>query len=205
MATKQKPSIFQRIGWQKLLFESFLIIFSILFALFINEWRKNQELGAQRQKALQMVIGELEHNLEELEYVIPYHRQSAIRLDSVSQDAGQMQQPLFGVTRGVLERGILPAELQTTAWNTAQLSGAVSLFDEQTIYALAGVYELQSHGVENTWKEIAEFYLSTDNFDSALTQRRITMLVLYFQELASQEEFLLRRTKEAIAALQQQL
>lgn len=204
MTTKSRTSVFRRVDWRKLLFESFLIIFSILFALFINEWRKSQELESQRKKALEMIIGELEHNRDGLERVIAYHQQSAVRLDSAASFT-PLDESLFFIANRLLERGILPAELQTTAWNTAQLSGSVSLFDEQLIYALAGVYELQAKGVENTLKEIAAFYLNIDNLEATLTKQRLTMLSLYFQELASQEVFLLQRMEGAIKALQAEI
>lgn len=195
----------QRLGWQKLLFESFLIVLSILFALLINEWRKGQEQAAQRDKALNMVLQELKHNYEELEIVMPYHQKVNAGLDSIltnSTGEALSDSPLKQILSSVARRGIMPPELQTTAWNTSQLSGAMSLFDEETIYALANVYELQANGVGLTWKEIANFYLSPSLFDMEKNQIHLSLLAVYFYELYQQERFLMDRTGEAIKTLE---
>ncbi|MBK7869597.1 MAG: hypothetical protein IPJ74_02400 [Saprospiraceae bacterium] len=192
---------FQRIDGRKLIFESILIIFSILLALFINEWRKGQEQTAQRQKSMHMILQELQHNADQLENVIPYHARATKQLDSLLKTNIDLNSGVLSIAGQVLRRGINPPELRSTAWNTAQLSGSVGLFKEEAIYALANVYELQEDGVEITWKEIARFYMSADNFDSTLTLQRLALLKIYFNELYQQEQFLQERTNEAIMQL----
>lgn len=192
-------------NWRRFLFESLLIVFSILLALLINQWREYGKEVAQRQKALNMIINELEHNSNQLQLVIPYHQEASATLDSILA-IPSAQSPLHGKTTlevisGFLRRGINPPELQKTAWNTSQLSGAVSLFDEETIYALANVYETQDKGVEIMWKEIAKLYIDPGSFDLTFTQRNILLLRFYFNELQAQEVFLQQRAQEAIEQL----
>lgn len=205
---KSGKSWTQRLDWQKLLFESFLIVLSILFALLINEWRKGQEQAAQHDKALAMVLKELQHNRDELKKVMPYHQKVKVELDSILKHTSLqvlLEQPVRQYLGDVAPRGIFPPELQTTAWNTAQLSGAVSLFDEETIYALANVYELQANGVGLTWKEIADYYLDPSLFDMTKNQIHLSLLGVYFYELYQQERFLKDRTVEAIETLQKKM
>lgn len=205
MSTKRS---FSGDTWRKLLFESLLIVFSILLALLINQWREHGKEVAQRKKALGMIIKELEHNALQLRDAMPYHENAVTKMDSIlaipATHSPLNQATTLGITSGLLRQGIKPPELQTTAWNTAQLSGAVSLFDEETIYALANVYETQSRGVEIMWKEIAKFYLDPNSSDPTFTKRNFPLLRFYFNELYHQEIFLEERTTEAIKQLKKE-
>ncbi|MFN7119612.1 MAG: hypothetical protein ACK4TA_22640 [Saprospiraceae bacterium] len=201
-------SWFSRENWQRFLFESALIVFSILLALLLNQWREYGKGATQRSKALGMIIKELEHNSTQLKRVAPYHQEVSALLDSISKvpvaSSPMAGQTTLEVIAKPLRYGINPPELQTTAWRTAQLSGTVSLFDEATIYVLANVYELQEKGVEIMWREIAKIYLDPNSFDPAFTRRHVPVLRFYFLELYNQEVFLQARIQEAIDQLKQQ-
>ena len=62
MSNNAITSFFSKFKLPKILRESLLIVFSILFALVINEWHVGQKLEAEKEKILASIILELEKN-----------------------------------------------------------------------------------------------------------------------------------------------
>ncbi len=69
----ESTKVLNRQNILKMVFESALIIFSVLLALFLNEYRGQLKENQAKKQALQMVKIELKANLETINEWYPYH------------------------------------------------------------------------------------------------------------------------------------
>ncbi|MEM7573934.1 MAG: hypothetical protein AAF433_13590 [Bacteroidota bacterium] len=187
---------------KKIIRESLLIVFSILFALVINEWRANQKLRVEKEKILDSIVLELENNLASLEEVAPYHAQVAERLNELLtqeylEDSLGNQNPIevFLQHSGY---GLQEPRVQANAWQTAQLSGTLSQFDNETIYELSKLYELQNEGVEAAWKKIVEMFYDNDSFEAIHRMAVLQKLQLSMASLSGMEEYLIEKHQKTL-------
>lgn len=194
------------INWRGILTESGFIVFSILLALLINEWRSNIQLKNQKQKVMNMIVQELERNKKSLEQVAPYHKKIHEKLEQLTQadtfeSAFENMDAMQVLRKEVLTTGIGKPSIQATAWNAAQLSNTLNLFDDQTLYLLSSIYELQEDGVEIMWKEVGMHILSPGVLQSEGKLLYLKTLSIYLGELQSQEFFLIEEYEKTLKAL----
>ena len=199
-------SSFRNTKLPKLLSESILIVLSILLALVINEWRANQKLESEKEKIMESITLELENNLKSLHSVMPYHKEVAQTLeklliqenikDSLGNRTGI---ELFFKYAG---RGFQEPRVQANAWQTAQLSGTLSQFDNETIYHLSVLYELQKEGVETGWKKTVESFYDNASFDPSLNRAILQKFQLAMSSLYGMEQYLIEKHEETLEYLE---
>lgn len=118
--------------------EAASVIFAVLVALAVDEWRgerANQEIAI---RALTGIEKEIEVNLDELRGTHDENGRFLARLDSaISAEAGEAS------------AGFEYALLSASAWETAQITRATSYVDYDLVQRLARTYELQSLFIEN--------------------------------------------------------
>lgn len=193
-------------NWKTILTESMLIVFSILLALLINQWTNNLQLKKQKNRSLSLIVQELEHNRNSLENLAPYHQRFADKLDALIQsdsfpEAFARMNGMEILRSGIMTSGLGKPDVQSTAWNAAQLSNAINLFDDQTLYTLSSIYELQEEGVDIVWKEVGRYILSAEMLDPQRKEIALKLLSIYINELASQELFLKEKYEDGLKEL----
>ncbi len=204
---KTKSSSFQKINFRKLFSEPLLIVFSILLALFINEWRTNYNLEKEKEKEkiLASIVLELEQNLESLDAVQPYHKKISqgimTFLGSDSLELKIKGKTAIETFYQFIPEGIQEPRVQATAWNTAQLSEAIRLFDNETIYQIAQTYEHQNEGVEEGWKMIIQASMDLEFYKEEFTKAFLMRMANSFQNLSQIEGFLMRKTEKTLKVL----
>lgn len=124
----------------RVLFESFLIVISILVALALDEWREQRQDDDMVHHALRNFVSEINQN--------------KIRID----DATPFNQGLLDVLQGNYERdevssiddfvmmlgSYTPVVLQSTAWDTALATGSLAKMDYNLVSALSLTYNMQN-------------------------------------------------------------
>jgi type II secretory pathway pseudopilin PulG len=186
-------------AWGRLLAESVLIVLSILLALGADAWREGRIESERREAALDNVRAEIEANIAALASVLPYHVEVLGRLgETVGADHGVAG---FAVLAGVAPRGLQSPDIRRTAWLTALSSGVVASFDYDTIYALSGLYDMQEQGVMTTVGRITDMLFSTELHDPTRVGIALARIDALTRELVGQEEYLLGRSREVLAAL----
>lgn len=192
----------KRVNGFQIIIESLLIIFSILFALGVNEIRATKQLNSQKEESLHNLENELKRNFKGLEKVIPYHKKITQRLlkmiDSLSTIKGEINKTGLELMSDVNPSGIMPPSPQKTSWETIRITNSISLLDFELVNDLSKLYKLQEDGVEITWKLIANFLLSRENFDPNHTFENLKILNAYITELYSQELYLKQKIKYAL-------
>ena len=135
----------------KLLLEASMVIFAVLVALALEEWRQEQRLLEFADRAQAAVVAEVEANLQELDDT----RDALLTMQGVLAvvlEAGDM-----AAMEGDLE--IALPELSSAAWEVAQGSEAAPYFEYEWVIEMARAYE------------VLEIYAnSSDNVIAAVSQ-----------------------------------
>lgn len=124
----------------RVVFESFLIVVSILLALALDEWTEDMEIEELVSRSIISFERELQQNKARIEDAIPYHSGLLgilMRLDE-SDDPATLEQ-----YRDIMS-GLQPIRLLSTAWDTAVTTGALSRMDYEMVAALSQTYDAQS-------------------------------------------------------------
>jgi hypothetical protein len=116
----------------KALFESALIVFSILLALAINGWKEDRDNQRLASQALANFEREIQDNSGKIATRIPYHSRLS---ESFKKSRSMSEVPGW--------QGIKPPILQDTAWQTALATNALSQIRYDTVSALSRVYTYQ--------------------------------------------------------------
>ena len=196
----------KKLDFGHLMVEAILIVFTVLLALTLNEWRTNVKERKIKDKALKNIISEIRSNKEDIESKLDYHLQTSekIRLYMSNDSLWTSLNPSSGIeaVSTIMTRGIANPNLQSGAWNSAVLSGVVNSFEYDVLYELSNLYQIQENGPNSTWKIMAGFFSESSSFDPA-NARQVTMkFQLAFRELYSQERSLLKDYEKALSLLE---
>lgn len=134
--------------FKKYIGEGILIVFSVLFALFINRIAENRDLEKRKQTALTSIRQERYRNSGIMQSWRDQHSQIQAKLDSLL--AGQKDSLLQLLAQqdyldlGLLtdQQSLVAAVLSDTAWESAKSTTLVSEFDVKTIERLTSVYKM---------------------------------------------------------------
>ncbi len=194
-----------KIDFRSILIEAVLIVFTVLLALALSEWRNSIKENRTKQAVLNNIVQEIESNKLELEEKLGYHSEIAKKLGSYLNSDSLWSTLTYrsGMEAmiQIMDKGLQNPNLQTGAWRTAEVSGVVGSFDYETIYTLSNVYRIQMDGPENTWKQLAKLFTDPTLTRPENAKQLGLMLQLGFNELASQERSLLRHYERSLEEL----
>ena len=124
----------------RVLFESFLITISILVALALDEWRENRQDEQAIQQALSNFVSEIQRNKARIEDTAPFNRGllEVLRNHYENRDIGSVDDYVNMV------ESYAPAELRTTAWETALATGSLAEMEYDLVSVLSFTYGKQS-------------------------------------------------------------
>jgi hypothetical protein len=186
----------------RVLAEFVVIVVSILAAFAVEEYRESRVEARRREVALRNIRAEIEHNIAALEAVVAYHTETAGRLAAAAsvgtQPGGQSG---FETSAAAAPQGLRPPDLRRAAWQAAQATGAVSLFDYELGQHVAGTYDAQAIGVEATVQRLVDQVFSVGMFRSADAEGVVRLMGALSGELVAQERQLLDLLGELSATL----
>jgi hypothetical protein len=190
------------VWWGRILVESVLIVFSILVALFVDEWRDQRHLDEQRDRALSDIHSEIVLNLGAIDSVVDYHltiRDSlGVLLQRLATDE-RVERSAWELAMGAAPAGIQRPDVTSIAWQTAAASEAVALLDIGLTNRLGSLYDIQAKGVESTVLRVQDLLFDPILFDPARSVAVLRVLQALAQELAGQELYLAQRYREILA------
>jgi hypothetical protein len=185
----------------KLLIESGLIVFSVLFALFIDRMASNAKTNEQKRTALARIHQELSENDKLIREMITLHDKVIQRLNAaISSQNDTLRQQI--AKDGYLDyrllakgKSLFPRYPSRTSWEAAKSTGIISEFDYETIETCEGAYSSQEMITNNTLPKIIEdlFDLDSSQMDLKLIKFR-----LKFVEISEQEKTLQQLLQSAI-------
>jgi hypothetical protein len=126
---------------REVVIQSLAIIFSILLALWADQWKERRVGRENAIVALRNFLKEIRQNEARLDDVLPYHkglRKMLVQLDSSHSIRTQGEfQNAVGLD------GLRSPSLLQTAWLTAVATGILTKLDYETVAALSLTYTLQ--------------------------------------------------------------
>ncbi len=184
-----------------------LIVFSVLFALFINKMAADARENKDVRIAKESIRQELEQNAWVLKRWKKQHIEIRNRLtgilegknDSLKNELLQYEFLNLGVLTG--NQSLMDAFLTDTAWESAKTTGILSAFDFETTQQLTRVYTLQRVLTTRTLSQILDLYFDRSAHDMADLNQTLIQFQLRFWELTGQEELMVQLFDEALTAL----
>ncbi len=132
MGNKSK---FRRIDWSRILVEMISVVFAVLLALFLNEWRNSVRENHQLAEARANMTLELRHNLSETEVKLSEHRKQLKELEQLKDSIGKFKLPISEYRFGV---GIL--NLQEASWRSITLTKVVNKLEFEELNRFSELY-----------------------------------------------------------------
>ncbi len=132
-----------------LLVEIVSIVFAVLLALVVNEWRENRHLAQQVERSVDGLRLEIESNLQKVREAHAYQAQTLelmrSTLYSEEEDAHEPDYEALITQLYEREGGMwCPAQTVDSAWKTAETTGILRHMDYQRVLLLAHVYDSQA-------------------------------------------------------------
>jgi hypothetical protein len=147
----------RRIRWPvwlpRVLFESALIVFSVLLALAVDEWRDSRSQAARARIAVDAIVAELQANRRDAARAQTFHRGMAATLGAL---AAKGEPPSREVALGGLFQ---PARVVSTAWTSARETGTLDQLPYDLLLRISRVYERQSSYEELRMQILADIYI----------------------------------------------
>ena len=196
-------------NYKKYLAEGTLIIFSVLFALFINKLFDDYQTNQKKVAALESIEQELLRNQSILKNWKEKHIAIRDRISSILEgesDSLKMELLKFNyLNLGILtdNESLIDAILIDTAWESARSTGIVSEFDFETTQKLTLVYSMQDVLTDRTIAKILDYYFDTNSHDMENLERILVQFQLRFWELTGQEELMMTVYQDALEQLEE--
>jgi hypothetical protein len=124
----------------RVLFESVLIVVSILLALYLDEWRDDRQDAENIENALANFVSEIQQNRARVEDAAPFN-QGLRHVLSRRQEVRAIESVATFIN---IFESYNPVALQSTAWETAIATGALAKMDYKLVSALSQTYSLQN-------------------------------------------------------------
>ena len=187
---------------RRLLFESVLIIVSVLFGFALSAWGERRAERRTARAAVENFRVEIEANLSTLERVQPKHARFAEQLATVAAGPIDPQQTAFDVfARNMPEGGLDTPPMREAAWEVALSTGALSLIDYDLAAVLSETYLIQRATLGPTLMLLRERLLSSGTFRVEERDAVLRVQQMMINELAGQETYLIEVYRNALARL----
>lgn len=189
---------------RKYLFEGLLIVFSVLFALFLNNASEDRKIRNQEKLAIEKIEQELERNQATLDYIHQRHLEIKNNLDRIINNPEdslhrELYSQLYIDWSVVLEnKSLVDASLVSTAWDAAKTTNLIAEFDYDLVLNLTMVYELQSIVQDETLFKIFDFLVDTYAADTEDLDKDLIKFQLLMNELTGQQNLLKGMYKQGL-------
>ncbi len=188
----------------KILSESVMIIFSVLIALFINEWRNNYNQQLKTYQIIKNIEEELSVNQVLIAEQIIYHQKVKDKIEDVYRQ-NVIDQIFFPHSRfridEVAPNGLIQERLSDIAWTVAKadkITNRIQFPESQILFA---VYD-QQETVNETIERIIDFLTSREIQRKELLNESVLILESYIKELVAQEKNLDSKYLKALNMLE---
>ncbi len=178
---------------KKHLADGLLIVFSVLFALFINKLYDDYQLNKKREIAIQSIVKELYKNESIIKDWKIRHTQVNDKLKQLidgkndSLKSNIKNQTYFNLGLLTDNKPLIDDVLTSTSWESAKSTGIISEFEFETTQRLTRVYALQELISEKTISKILDYYFEPSTHEMEDIEAILIQFQLRFTELVGQE------------------
>ena len=202
------------VGWRswlpRVLVESALIVFSVLLALAVDQWRDNRDLQRQVREARAAFAQEIRGNRDLLnsDRYLPHHKRlwAHYRTMGEAVDAGDQARlaELNTVKSSIFNTGVWPTPLRDVVWRTFAQADLLRHMRPVEIFALTDAYREQAmvdawhNRMFTIWSEPR-----SDKESPGYVKSEIHSTRSYLADVVAGEERLLKRYEEVLTLLEQ--
>lgn len=133
----------------KYLIEVIIVAFGVFLGVYFSNVNTENKIKKEKEKSLNLIIGELDTNRLLLEKFIDYHENIKIEIDSISSNLSEKEK-FTSITESEFNHnkikgwnGFQFARFQKTAFETIKMSGIIKEFDIEIIQKLSKIYSVQ--------------------------------------------------------------
>ena len=197
----------KKMNFKKYLGEGFLIVFSVLFALFINKSYEDAKTNRDKNNTIKQIKAEFLDNQKTLNNWMADHNAILQNLNNLIENKNDSIKKI-AESKGYLpiqvildNRNLIDKPLSNSAWSSAQSIGIISEFDFKTLQNISETYELQQLISNTSIDKIAErLFLKSSDIEN--TKDILIELRLRFFNLRGQEIRLAHLYEETIHMLE---
>ena len=190
-----------RLRGSRIVFESALIVLSVLLGLALNDWQDRRRERELTEAALTNFRREIATNLATVRRVQPRHRLLATKFDSASHVPRAGENAFMAFAAVVPNEGVGTEPLSDVAWETAVSTGALRLMNYDQASAVSEVYLVQRTALGETLHLLSDRFLSPQNFDPASRATMLQTHRMLLSELAGQETYLIGLYEKTLTRL----
>lgn len=190
--------------------EGALIVFSILLALGVNEWRIKATDARNLNTAVTDLTFEITENIALFEGIPNYHRliakdlaATAQRIRNGEEDSTKTPLELFIGQENLRDIALgLEGPVQSISWQTSKDRNITAQLDYQTAKMLSAVYDQRLPSVEGLIAQITAMIGRTDMHKAEDQAAALLALSAVLTELAAREETLVWQFEKSLARLE---
>ena len=168
-----------------ILTEVFSVVFAVLLALGVNEWRtskNNEELGSE---AFKKIVTEVKRNKDKVDSLLQNHKKILADIDSVIARLKRKDNNLsFGQ--------IIFETPSSTAWEAAKLTSAINYLDYDKVEKITSVYATQKTYSDVSDKVFGELVFFVPDSDREVMRKQMYKQKVYLYNFISIEEQLIK-------------
>jgi hypothetical protein len=188
-------------------FESVLIVFSVVLALFLSQWAEDGRTAGRVREMRGFLAAEMRANRETLasDHHLPHHDRLK-RAFAVA--AGRQAEPVNrdgarDAMQALTSSGLHPPQLRDAVWTSVSGGELIEHMSPEEVFALAEVYKAQSE-LESWNGRGVEIALDLIDMiqEPETAKRRLTRMVIFLEDMTSQERRLIGLYDGAIARLE---
>lgn len=193
---------------KKYLGEGFLIVFSVLFALFINKTFEDYKTKQRKDIALESIKKEILRNQAIVINWREKHLAISNRISDIIENKDGVvrhemeHQDYFNLSVLTNNKSFIDSLVTNTAWESAKTTGIISEFDYETIQVLTQVYDLQKIITERSIMTIMDYLYEAESLNMENLDQTLKLFQLRFWDLTGQEKSMLYLYQKAIDELE---
>jgi hypothetical protein len=179
------------------LFESFLIVVSIVVALAVNEWRERHARLERVAEARGVFVNEIESNrtLLRSEAYLPHHRRLQAEYKQLAAENSDVAGSLF-------DTGVHPAPLRDAAWRSFSAGPTLVDFAPAELVMLSDIYRAQEDLARSNTNFIAQVIAPRSDRETPEYKRDQTRSIsMYLNDVVPLEERVLQLYDAALERL----
>ena len=192
-----------KLNYWKILSESGVIILSVLFALFINEWRNTYNENKQTQIILENIQQEMQENNELTSSLLAYHSLVLQRMqNALAQDSLEhlfFQTNTFDLSIAA-PNGIIQKNYKNIAWEVAKEEKISSRISFEESAKLFEVYAQQQIVLETIYR-LVDVLQDRLIHRKSLLHENVLLIISELHMLVGQEKYLLQKMETALNEL----
>ena len=139
----------------KYLVELLIVVFGVFFGVYASEIQSDKRIKREKEKSIAFIVEELRGNKERLVNTIEYHKLIRIAIDSIAENLDQKVFFKIYIGNEIFKhneiegwKGVQLANLESTAFEAAKISGIVKEYDIGFIRDVSRIYSYQEEYLE---------------------------------------------------------